>query len=407
MKTALSVLLVLLLTGFAAAKKAPAPDPKPAAVANNAFAADLYGVLAEKKGNLFFSPYSVTAALAMTREGSKGATRAEIDKVFHWTDAITAKSHRALVDALKPGTVTDGYGDEAKEVPAYALEIANALWAQQGLAVEKPFSTTLADDFGAPLRRLDFTKTAAARKVINDWVAKQTKDRIQDIVPPDLPTPDTLFALANAIWFKGAWDEPFKEHWTKDIPFTAPGEEIFEVSMMHRTGGYRYVEDDAVQVVEIPYRGGHTSMVVVLPKKTDGLAAVEKTLTGKKLQAWIAALRRRSVSLKFPKFEITCPTDLTDVLPKMGMPAAFDSEKADFTGMTAEKPLFIGAVLHKAFVKVNEAGTEAAAATVVMMTKGGAPRNPTEFTADHPFLFLIRHAKTGAILFAGRFVMPE
>ena len=176
--------------------------------------------------------------------------------------------------------------------------------------------------------------------------------------------------------------------------------------MMHRNGGYRYAEDDAVQVVEIPYRGGHTSMVVILPKKKDGLPAVEKDLTGKRIDAWIDSLRGKQVSLKLPKFEITCPTDLTDVLPKMGMPASFDAKKADFSGMTTEQPLYIGAVLHKAFVAVDEAGTEAAAATVVMMMKGGRPADPVEFTADHPFIFLIRHKETGAILFAGRFASP-
>ena len=406
MRTAAACLIVLLFTGLATAKKDPLADAKAAAAANNAFAADLYGALSDGKGNLFFSPYSVSAALAMTREGAKGSTRAEIDRVFHWTEALSAKSQRALAEALKPGTVKEGWGDEAKEIPAYGLEIANALWAQEGLAVEKPFAATLADEFGAPLRRLDFTDTAAARKAINDWVATNTKDRIKDIVPEGLPTPTTLFALANAIWFKASWQDAFEARWTKEAPFTATDDEIFEVSLMHRNGGYRYAEDDAVQVLELPYRGNRTSMVVILPKNTDGLPAVEQALTGKKIDAWIGSMRAKQVSVKLPKFEITCPTNLTDVLPKMGMPASFEAKKADFTGMTAEKPLFIGAVLHKAFVKVDEAGTEAAAATVVMMDRGGRPPKPVEFTADHPFIFLIRHEATGAILFVGRFVSP-
>jgi len=406
MKTIATCLLVLLLTGPAAAKKERAPDVTAVAAANNRFAANLYGVLRGGKANLFFSPYSISTALAMTREGARGETRAEIDRVFSWSDATRAANHRNLARALVPGNVKEGWGDEAKEIPAYGFHIANALWAQEGLPVERPFATTLDDGFGAPLRRLDFRKSKAARDAINSWVAAQTKDRIKDIIPEDLPTPDTLFALANAIWFKAAWKDPFEARWTKDAPFTTTDDEVFEVAMMHRNGGYRYGEDDAVQVVELPYRGGRTSMVVILPKKKDGLPAVEATLTGKKIDGWIAALRGKQVAVKFPKFEITQPTDLTDILPKMGMPTAFDAKKADFTGMTKKDPLYIGAVLHKAFVKVDEAGTEAAAATVVMMLKGGKPADPIAFTADHPFVFVIRHATTGTILFMGRFGGP-
>jgi len=405
MKSAGTCLLVLLVAGFAAAKKDPMVGARTVATANNAFAADLYGVLRSRAGNLFFSPYSVSTALAMTRQGAAGETGAEIDRVFHWTDAVDAGAHRALAAALVPGPVKEGWGDDAKEIPAYGLHVANALWAQEGLAVEKPFAAILDRGFGAPLRRLDFRNTKAARDVINRWVEKQTKDRIKDIVPEDMPTPDTLFALANAIWFKAAWQDPFRERWTKDAPFTTTSGDVYEVPLMHRTGGFPYTQDEVVQVVEMPYRGGRTSMVVVLPKKKDGLPAVEKTLTGGKIDGWIAALRGKDLSVRFPRFEITCPTDLTSTLPKMGMPAAFDGKKADFTGMTRERPLFIGAVLHKAFVRVDEAGTEAAAATVVMMLKGKAP-DPITFTADHPFLFLIRHRATGCILFVGRFESP-
>jgi len=398
---ALTLLVALLAVPASAGKTAVEP-----ATANNAFAVDLFGVLRTREGNLFFSPYSVSAALAMTRQGAKGDSAAQIDEVFHWGGGVDAKAHRALAKALVAENVTDGHGEDAKEVPAYEMHVANALWAQAGLPVKKPFAGVLDREFGAPLRRLDFRDTAAARKAINDWVAQQTRDRIRDIVPEDLPTPDTLFALANAIWFKAAWDEPFRERWTKEAPFTTTAGEVFEVALMHRTGDFRYAEDDAVQVVEIPYRGGRTSMLVVLPKKADGLPAVEKALTSAKLAGWTDALRDRQVAVKLPRFEITCPTDLTGTLKGMGMPDAFDGKKADFTGMTDERPLFVGAVLHKAFVKVDEAGTEAAAATVVMMMKGGMPPDPVAFTADHPFLFLIRHRATGLVLFMGRFESP-
>jgi serpin B len=401
------VLLLAFGPGLVTAEVGPVPTGKAAATASNSFAFDLYGSLGKKSGNLFFSPYSISTALAMTREGAKGSTATQIDKVFHWPGGMTPTEHATLRSALAAGTVKEGWGKDAKQVPAHEMHVANALWAQKGLPVEEWFTKRLEGSYGAPLRRIDFTKTAAARKIINDWVAANTKDRIRDIIPEDLPTPDTLFALANAIWFKAAWKDPFKEEKTKTASFTSPGEEIFEVALMHRTGQYFYTADDDVQVVEIPYRGSETSMIVVLPKKEDGLAAVEATLTAAKYDGWVGKLKRAHVSLKLPKFEITLPTDLTATLLKMGMPDAFDGKKADFTGMTATKPLFIGTVLHKAFVKVDEAGTEAAAATVVMMLRGGPPSaKPIEFTADHPFFFAIRHRKTGCILFAGRFTGP-
>jgi len=177
--------------------------------------------------------------------------------------------------------------------------------------------------------------------------------------------------------------------------------------LMHRTGRYGYGETADAQILEMEYLGGETSMVVVLPKAKAGLPALEQKLDGAMLEQWIGALGPQHVRVKFPRFEITCPTNLTDILPKMGMPRAFTAGKADFTGMTTAEPLVIGAVLHKAFVKVDEEGTEAAAATVVMMERTSAPQVQAEFTADHPFLFLIRHRKTGAILFVGRVTDPR
>jgi serpin B len=342
----------------------------------------------------------------MTRQGANGATREEIDRVFHWTAAITPAAHRALQQALQPGKEKDGRGRDAKEVLAYELHVANALWAQQGLAVERPFTSALAAEFGAPLQRLDFTDQKAARAAINRWVAGHTRDRILDIVPEGLPAPDTLLALANAIWFKAAWQDPFEERWTKPAPFTTADGRTPEVPLMHRVGSYRYFGDDEVQVCELPYRGGKTSMLVVLPKQSDGLPALEAKLSGERIDGWIAGLAHADVAVKLPRFQVTWATDLVEVLKQLGMPTAFDASKADFTGMTKAAPLLIGAVLHKAWVQVDEAGTEAAAATVVMMLEGGMPRKPIEFTADHPFVFLIRHQETGAILFAGRYAGP-
>jgi len=407
MKILLAVLLIAIISAETLAERTPTRPADRAAKANNLFATDLYGALRSKGGNLFFSPYSVSTALAMTREGARGETAAEMDRVFHWAPGMPATAHRALEVALHPGTVRDGHGADAEERPAFGLSVANTLWVQNGLEVVEPFEKTLADDFEAPLQRIDFRKTAAARKTINDWVAEHTKDRIQDIVPENLPTADTLFALANAIWFKAAWKDPFDERWTKDAPFTTGAGEAVTASLMHRTGDYGYAETADAQILEMDYLGGETSMVVILPKAKAGLPALEEKLGGGTLASMIAAIKSKHVQVKFPRFEITCSTGLTDILPAMGMPRAFAAGDADFTGMTTDEPLLIGAVLHKAFVKVDEAGTEAAAATVVMMMRGSAPQVQAEFTADHPFLFLIRHKETGAILFVGRVTDPR
>ena len=398
--TAAALLTILLLT---AAKEDPVPV---AARAVNEFAFDLHRKLPAGE-NVFFSPYSVSAALAMTREGARGETGAQMDRVFHWEGRAAARLTNALDGSLAPRTVRDGHGNDAREVPAYELHTANAVWAQEGLPVDPGFKGVLTELFGAPLRRIDFRETEKARAAINDWVEEQTKDRIKDIVPEGLPTPDTLLTLANAIYFKGAWNDPFKERFTKKGPFTtAAGAEV-RADFMNRTGEYRYAETGDVQVLEIPYRKGDTSMLVFLPRKKGGLAAIEAGLRAETFDRLVAKMSHARVAVKLPKFEMEFSEDLADTLPGMGMPDAFIGGKADFSGMTKASKLFIGAVLHKAWVKVDEAGTEAAAATVVMMLRGGMPSGePIRFTADRPFLFAIRHTKTSAILFLGRVVNP-
>jgi serpin B len=384
-------------------------DPKAAAEDCNAFACDLYRAVAAGRDNLLVSPYSVAVALAMTREGARGETAREMSAVLHLpADGDTAAAHAALAKALEPPLAWDHGGQKPKKVPAYELHVANALWGQEGLAFLKPFLTVLRAEFRAPLARLDFADSAKARRTINAWVEKQTRERIKDIVPPPLPTPDTKLALANAIYFKGAWQRPFEDRWTKPHSFFVPKVKV-AVPMMHKVDSFAYAETEEAQVLELPYRDGRTSMVIVLPRKPAGLGALEANLTGGRLAGWLQGLKTRRVSAKIPKFEFTCPVNLTETLPRMGMERAFDANRADFRGMTTEVPLFIGAVLHKAFIAVDEAGTEAAAATVVMMELGAAPDpgKPVEFVADHPFLFLIRHRATGCILFLGRLCDPR
>lgn len=405
-------LLAVLLLALAApvqAEDLKRDEAASMAAANNAFAWQLYDALGGGNDNLFFSPYSIHAALSMTREGARGTTAQEMDRVLHLAGRAPGPGYRALLRDLTPGQVREGFGEDAKQVAAYEIDVANALWGQAGFAFEAPFLAALEKDFGAPLEQIDFAQSAAARKRINDWVAKQTRDKIEDIVPPDMPDPLTRLVLANAIYLKAPWAHPFKERMTKEGTFTALDGTASEAPFMRRIGRYRHAELDGVQVLEMPYRANQLSMVVFLPRAQDGVKALEQRLVGGQLAGWEGKLESALVDVRFPKFAFTTSLELRRALTALGMPTAFDAQNADFSGMTKKEPLFIGAVLHKAFIGVDEEGTEAAAATVVIMRKGGRapqPEEPIVFDADHPFVFVIRHRTTGAILFTGRLAKP-
>ena len=271
------------------------------------------------------------------------------------------------------------------------------------------FLATLKGRYAAPLDQLDFRQSAAARQVINDWIAKSTHDRIKDIVPPSIPTPDTRLVLANAIYFKAGWAHEFPKRATQEADWRLEGGSPSRAHLMHTTAGYRYAETDAVQLLELSYRGEATSMVVILPKGPAPLSKLEETLTPQVLSGWLGRLRPELVEVYLPRFTFTTPSlGLKSELQALGLKRAFNASQADFSGMSGE-PLYVGAVIHKAFVAVDEQGTEAAAATVVMMEAGSAPGDPPKpklFRADRPFLFLIRHRETGAILFMGRLAKP-
>jgi serpin B len=403
-----SGLLLLASATALSAKESDLDSARSAAEGVNRFALDLYRAVRAGEKNLFFSPTSVSVALAMTREGAKGKTAAEMDKVFHFAAQRTA-SQRALRLALAPPLVSDWTPrGKRRQVKAFELSMANAVWGQEGLPLQPEFLEVLERDYTAPLERLDFAQVAAARKRINDWVAKRTHERIKDIIKPPLPYKSTRLALANAIYFKAAWAKPFQPQATREAPFHLLSGKTTPAKLMRKVEHFRYAEDSAVQVLELGYRGQKTSMVVILPRTKDGLRELETTLTHKGLTKWLKALRSTKVNVRLPRFKVTAPLNLTKTLAAMGMPTAFDAQRADFSGMTTKVPLFIGAVLHKAFVAVDEKGTEAAAATVVLMAAGGVPRpvQPKQFVADHPFLFLIRQRETGCILFLGRLTNP-
>ena len=390
--------VLLLVASPCAADKKASKEQLPAAASNNEFACDLYRELRKEGGNLFFSPYSVFTALTMTREGAAGSTAEQMDRVLRF-EVSGSKGHQML----DLSTALASKGDP----PDYELRVANALWGQVGMSVKRSFTDVLRDDYDAPMERVNFGRETAVRDRINGWVHKATRGRISEIVPSGL-SEDTRLLLANAIYFKAHWNNRFHVRNTRGGVFHGPEGRKIPVKFMHATRTMRYGEFDGLQVVELPYRNRTTSMLVVLPEK-DGMANLEETLSPREVASWMEGLSSRYVALKLPRFEVQYARDLVTPLIELDMRFAFDPHRADFGGMTEVLRLHVEAVLHKAFVAVNEQGTEAAAATVGTARsadwKGEA--KPILFHADRPFVFLIRHRPTGTILFLGRLAEPK
>lgn len=374
-----------------------------ASAASTAFACDLYSRLAAEEGNLFLSPYSISAALAMTLEGAAGQTAAQMEEVLRLSQEDAAAVFAELDRRLTPPRA-------GTEAAAFRLRIANALWVREGLALRERFAQVLSSAYGAGFAELDFHAGDQARAAINDWVGEQTEQRIRELIPSGYLTPDTGLVLTNAVYFQAAWESAFPRNATAPETFTTGDGRRVRVPMMRSVDIYSYVESEGTQVLELPYRGGALSMLIVLPEARDGLPALEGQLSPHRLAAWSAALEPTQVTLRLPRFRFSGSHDLTALLQAAGMTAAFRFDQADFSGIAPdeEDPLFISAVLHEAFVAVDEDGTEAAAATAVLMKLGCAVTAATAtVTADHPFLFLIRHRATGCVLFMGRVDDPS
>ena len=370
----------------------------------NRFAFALYDRLSQKEGNLFFSPASIYTALAMTYPGAGGETAAQMVRTLELPSSV-AEANAGFSALLKRLNQANSYRDQ----PAYELFIANALWGQKGYPFKPEYVNLLAASYDAGLKKVDFSRSEAARKAINDWVAEKTRDKIRDIVPRGVINSLTRLVLANAIYFKSSWMDSFNENATKDEPFHLSKKDSVEVPMMHKQDHLDYMDNEDLQLIELPYIWNDISMLLLLPREVDSLAALEKKLSAEKLKMWQASLSSHKVDLSLPKFTFSSEFQLAKILEEMGMTDAFNPAKADFSGIeSAKEILFISDVLHKAFVAVDEKGTEAAAATVI--TAAGAmpqPEEPKVFRADHPFLFLIRHNPTGSILFLGRVANPK
>jgi len=365
----------------------------------SAFAVDLYRELCSEQGNLFFSPYSISTALAMTYGGARNNTAVEMAKVLHFAvprDRLDAAFQKLIGDV-----------NDTNRVEGCELRVANALWGHKDYSFLAEFLAACRERYGARLTEVDFSASEQARKTINDWVSEQTKGKIENLIGPGILNALTRLVLTNAIYFKGDWAEPFEESATQEAPFWIAADSSVPVPMMAQTHDFLYGETGDCQVIELPYAKKALSMVIVLPKQRDGLGKVEKGLSSKTLATWKGALRLRKVSVSMPRFKLTCQFQLADVLKRMGMVDAFSVQNADLSGMTGSRDLYLSHVIHKAFVDVTEEGTEAAAATaVVVALRAVAPQPPVEFKADHPFLFMIRHNGTGSLLFMGRYTKP-
>lgn len=370
---------------------------------NSAFAFDLYGKLSDPEGNLFFSPYSISTALAMTQAGARGETEKQMAKVLHFSQP--EKELNAAFAQLQ-GRLKEAQGDDK-----VTLAIANSIWPGEQYKILDSYKDTLKSNFGVSVAPLDYGKTEEARVTINNWVEKKTHDKIKDLIGPGVLTPDVKLTLVNAIYFFGKWQAAFDPKQTTDADFqVSPGKKE-TVSMMARTGEYSYAEQKYFQILQVPYQEAELSMLIVLPKKGDGLHMVEAMLSGKNLAEWKTQLTEKKVVVQLPKFKMTWGAqDITGSLKKLGMTEAFNASRADFSGMDGDPHgLYVGLVLHKAFIDVSESGTEAAAATAVTMMTAMAPMGPPPpvFRADHPFFFLIQENQTGSILFMGRVVDPK
>ncbi len=382
-------------------------DSAALSVSNTKFAADLYKVAgqAHAADNFFFSPYSISVALSMAYAGAKGSTATQMASAAHF-DLAPEKLFPAF-DALdltlasrsKPAT-SDGQGLD--------LHVVNSNWGEQTLAFQKPYLDTLAVSYGAGVRLTDFIHAPdAARMNINGWVSDQTNAKIVDLLPEGSLTSDTRFVLVNAVYFKAVWQTPFEPSATRPADFHKLDGSTASVDEMSTGGDFAYAASDNYEAVELPYLGGTTSMVVVLPREGK-FASVDAALSGDMIQSTFTSLQAYSpVHVSLPKFTIKGATiSIKDSLTSLGMKDAFDSSKADFTGI-GDGGLFIGDVLHQAFIAVDEKGTEAAAATAVIGVGGSAaPTKVTEFNVNRPFLVFIRDIPTNTAIFAGRVTTP-
>lgn len=365
---------------------------------NNAFAIELYEQLAKEDGNIFFSPYSISTALAMTYAGARGNTEKEMSKVLHF--------NLSQNELHKEFSELSSHFVQIQNIGNIELNIANALWIQKNYNILDSFLNINTKYYNANLFYVDFINaTDEAVQEINDWAEEHTKNKIKDILKKEDLHPLTRLILTNAIYFKGDWEYKFDKELTKELPFWKNENKKMMIPMMYQKGNFKYSKNEDYQMLELPYTGKELSMLILLPNEIDGLSRLEKYLSYILFTYLNQFTHQKMVEVYLPKFESTKRFGLKKKLEIMGMKDAF-SGMADFSGITRSKKLFIHNIIHKAYVKVDEQGTEAAAATAVIMAEVSYKQSTPIFKADHPFIFLIRDNETGSILFIGRIVDP-
>jgi serpin B len=382
----------------------PQADLKPLVQGNTALALALYEKARSSEGNLVFSPYSISAAVGMTYAGARGETASQIQQALHFPQNETNL----------PGLFAqlDRTLQTAQSVGGAQLNIANSLWPQKQYRFRPEFLELLKVNYRASITPLDYGRQPEkASRTINQWVDENTRHKIPEIIGPGDLNASTRMVLVNAIYFKGLWNTPFQESATQPDKFHVDAKRMVTVPFMNRQGSFKYGGNELAKVLVIPYREYQFDMVFLLPLKQDGLGRLEQNLSEANLAEWIGEAREQDVIVTVPKFKMSVELGLTEMLKTLGMQDAFDPARANFSGMDGNPHwLYLSKALHKAFVEVNEKGTEAAAVTGNTITALGGrpfpPPKPLEFRADHPFLFLIRESSTGCILFMGRVMEP-
>jgi serpin B len=376
-------------------------NPQEIADGNNKFAFKLYNELKSNTDkNLFYSPFSISTALAMVYAGARNETAIQIGQTMNFPQNKSFHSdYKKLLDAINNGT-------DNKIV----LNIANGLWAQKDFKFLDSYFDIVKSNYNSELKNVDFTdniEREIARKDINDWVAQKTKDKIKDILSQGTLDSFTRLVLVNAIYFYGDWAEPFKKEATEPKDFFLSDQNRINVPFMNQHGRYNYYEDSNIKAIEIPYMDNKASMVIFLPNEKNGITEFEKSFDYKYYQKIISSFQSSEVRLSLPKFKATNKFNLSATLSQMGMPMAFSPGGADFSGIDGKRDLCISTVIHQAFINVDEKGTEAAAATIVMLAGAARPSSDMKvFNADHPFIFCIKDNTTGSILFMGKIMNP-
>jgi serpin B len=377
-------------------------NPHELAAGNNKFAFKLYNELKSNEDkNLFYSPFSISTALAMVYAGARNETALQISQTLNFApNANFHSDYKNLLGNLKKET--DG---------GIKLNIANGLWVQKDFNFLDSYFEIVRSNYSSELKNVDFideSEREITRKDINDWVAQKTNDKIKDILSPGVLTRLTRLVLVNAIYFYGDWAKPFKKEDTEPKDFFLTDQSRVEVPFMNQHGMYNYFEDSNIKAIEIPYKDNRASMVIFLPNEKNGIPEFDKSFDYKYYQNIVSAFQYSEVRLSLPKFTTTNEFNLSETLSKMGMPLAFSPGGADFSGMDGKLDLYISTVIHQAFINVDEKGTEAAAATAVVI--GATAVRPSSdikvFNVDHPFIFYIKDNSTGSILFMGKMMNP-